>query len=113
MIIMFLQTFSVFVIQADYWLNKSYISKTLCINRDRPKMNCDGKCFLAKKIQAQEKKEQQSQNNSREKFEIQLFFTSDLYSASNSLLFIKPAYSILQENAVISFPRSIFHPPSA
>ncbi|GGF45557.1 hypothetical protein GCM10011339_37550 [Echinicola rosea] len=48
------------VIQMDYVLNKEYIAENLCINRDKPEMNCDGKCFLAEKLQeAQDQKEQQ------------------------------------------------------
>lgn len=34
-----------------YWLaNRAYISSTLCENRDRPEMHCDGKCYLKKKL---------------------------------------------------------------
>ncbi|WP_229239682.1 hypothetical protein [Echinicola soli] len=48
------------VIQMDYVLNKEYIAENLCINRDKPEMHCDGKCFLAEKLkEAQDQKEQQ------------------------------------------------------
>jgi hypothetical protein len=39
-----------------YQVNKSYIAKELCINKNRPMLHCDGKCFLAKKLKAEEKK---------------------------------------------------------
>ena len=31
-------------------LNQKYISENLCINRDRPEMECNGKCNLQKKL---------------------------------------------------------------
>jgi hypothetical protein len=36
-----------------YWLaNRAYITSTLCENRSRPAMHCDGKCYLKKKFAA-------------------------------------------------------------
>jgi hypothetical protein len=42
---------------AYYQLNKDYIARVLCENRDRPEMHCDGQCFLAKRIKAQQDKQ--------------------------------------------------------
>lgn len=33
-----------------YALNKHYISQSLCENKDTPKSNCEGQCYLAKRI---------------------------------------------------------------
>ncbi|MBL7797657.1 MAG: hypothetical protein JNJ90_14260 [Saprospiraceae bacterium] len=34
-----------------YWLaNRAAIATTLCENRDKPELECDGKCYLKKKI---------------------------------------------------------------
>ena len=30
----------------EYAINKDFIVKVLCINRDTPKLNCNGKCYL-------------------------------------------------------------------
>ncbi|WP_439555555.1 hypothetical protein [Dyadobacter sp.] len=46
---------------AYFQLNRSYIAKVLCENRDRPKLNCNGKCYLAKKLkQQQDKKDKET-----------------------------------------------------
>ena len=45
------QVFGKWLLIADYTINKEYISKNLCINREKPKLNCAGKCQLAKKWQ--------------------------------------------------------------
>lgn len=38
---------------AEYALNYKYISEVLCINQDKPELECDGKCYLKRKIQQQ------------------------------------------------------------
>jgi hypothetical protein len=46
---MLAQTFSGFVLKADYFLNiSSYLEK--CINRGKPELKCNGQCQLVKKI---------------------------------------------------------------
>jgi len=34
----------------DYLLHKDYISKNLCVNRNKPKSCCKGKCYLVKQL---------------------------------------------------------------
>jgi hypothetical protein len=34
----------------EYTVNKDYIIKNLCINRDKPKSCCEGKCHLNKEL---------------------------------------------------------------
>lgn len=41
---------------AEYIVNYDYIVNNLCENRDRPALNCDGKCYLSK-LMAKESKE--------------------------------------------------------
>lgn len=42
-----------------FYLNQEYISSVLCINKDRPELHCDGKCFLSEKLRAQADEEQE------------------------------------------------------
>jgi len=44
---------------AYYHANKDYIARVLCENRDRPELHCDGHCFLAKRLKAQQEKQDQ------------------------------------------------------
>ncbi|OJW78561.1 MAG: hypothetical protein BGO69_00815 [Bacteroidetes bacterium 46-16] len=37
-----------------YELNKDYIAKNLCENRDKPQMKCCGKCYLHKQLKKAE-----------------------------------------------------------
>lgn len=34
----------------DYIVNYDYIVNVLCENKDKPELNCDGKCYLAKQL---------------------------------------------------------------
>ncbi|WP_229201787.1 hypothetical protein [Arsenicibacter rosenii] len=42
---------------AYYQLNKDYIARVLCENRDKPQLHCDGKCYLAKRLKEQQDKQ--------------------------------------------------------
>jgi hypothetical protein len=59
--------FSSLFVYAGFELNRDFIAKNLCINRDKPWLHCNGKCYFMRKIkQAQEKEksqERQSQKN--------------------------------------------------
>ncbi|MUH36131.1 hypothetical protein D9O36_09780 [Zobellia amurskyensis] len=35
---------------AEYIANYDYIKNVLCENKDKPMLNCDGKCYLAKQL---------------------------------------------------------------
>jgi hypothetical protein len=35
----------------DYLVNKDYIAKNLCVNKDKPKSCCKGKCHMVKQLQ--------------------------------------------------------------
>ncbi|MCE7042712.1 hypothetical protein [Dyadobacter sp. CY312] len=54
-----LPTFSQWGTMAYYQINKAYITRVLCENRDKPQLNCNGKCYLARKLKAQQEKEDQ------------------------------------------------------
>jgi hypothetical protein len=47
----------------DYYTNTEAY-KELCINKDKPALNCDGKCVLAEKIMASESKNKESKKSS-------------------------------------------------
>lgn len=60
----------------DYVVNYDYISKVLCINKEKPKLNCNGKCHLIKELaKASDQNTPSSSNkkNTNSQFEI-LFF---------------------------------------
>jgi hypothetical protein len=59
--------FSTLFIFAGFEMNRDYIAAHLCVNRDKPWLHCNGKCYFMRKIKQQEQKEKsqdlQSQKN--------------------------------------------------
>jgi hypothetical protein len=44
----------------NYIVNHDYIAEYLCINKGKPMLNCDGKCYLSKMIQAEQDEKQKN-----------------------------------------------------
>src|ERR1700752_4208093 len=64
----------------SFELNRDYISKNLCENRNMPQLHCNGKCHIAKEMSKENNKENfpfSVQNN----FDIQLY--SEQYAEYN------------------------------
>jgi hypothetical protein len=107
-----LQSAGKLLVLANYEINKEYIAKTLCVNKAKPKMHCNGKCHLKKQLEKQEKKENTPANNLKTKIDIQLF------SESRSFIESKKTFEIVQHHSHYLFPlydsplASIFHPPT-
>ncbi|AWW00713.1 hypothetical protein [Arcticibacterium luteifluviistationis] len=36
----------------NYELRKDFIIENFCVNKERPELNCDGQCYLAKQLKA-------------------------------------------------------------
>lgn len=56
--------FSRLFIYAGFAVNKKFIASTLCENRDKPQLHCNGKCYLMKKIKLAEEKEKNQERRS-------------------------------------------------
>lgn len=53
----------------DYLINQAEITKQFCENKDKPKLNCNGKCHLAKQLAKQEKQEKPTSDTQKFKVE--------------------------------------------
>ncbi|GAA4806401.1 hypothetical protein GCM10023231_39530 [Olivibacter ginsenosidimutans] len=102
--------FSRFFIYAGFELNKKYIASTLCENRDKPWMHCDGNCYFMKKIkQAQENEKDQQKQLQRNLFqEVCIIHTIEIKFANRLLRVINTPYPA-KKTRVIANP--LFHPP--
>lgn len=107
------QTFSKCWLVVSFAINQRSIAATLCENRAKPNSSCQGKCYLRKKMAAQEKQETAPLNGGKEKFEVLLF--NDVSRAVSAepvavISFHYPAYqaAVLEQEAA-----AIFHPPRA
>ncbi len=102
--------FSKLFIYAGFEMNKNTIATTLCENRDKPWMHCNGRCYLLKKIkQAEEKEKNEERQTSKSLFQeafcgqsARVVFTTQLLSV---ILTPYPNFALTQPSA------AIFQPP--
>lgn len=97
---------------ASYQFNKEYIVKSFCKNRDIPEMNCEGKCFLKKRLADAEKHERQASGIEKQ-LEMPLFLiVIDGHTAVGSFARTESNPSLITNYMHITYV-NIFHPPSA
>ncbi|MEO9020877.1 MAG: hypothetical protein ABI237_14600 [Ginsengibacter sp.] len=82
------------------------------MNKDKPMMHCDGKCYLSQKIKEQQKQDQQSPVPKSERFDIAPFFIPKPFVLKNTIAILKVKYFIKDESIISHFHSTIFHPPT-
>ena len=99
----------------NYLVNQAEITKQFCENKAKPKMNCNGKCHLAKQFAKQDKQEKSTPETQKFKVET-LEITAQI---PTTIAFIYPIKSVEAANYYdFSEARSdahlmeIFHPPT-
>lgn len=99
----------------SFKLNQAAIAQTLCENRMKPQLSCNGKCVLIKEL----KKAEQSQTTDlppslKEKLEV-LYYRAILTTFIYQALYVLKSnlfngfYLAIQTDSVVA---DIFHPPS-
>ena len=115
-IMLFMKAMVAPILFLDYELRKDYIIQNFCINKDKPKLHCDGKCYLAKRIAAADKQEE-SQNTSTSLskiinleinpiqvvFDFEFDYTFNYKKINNNFVYLHSIYS--------STLGSVFQPP--
>lgn len=95
----------------EYAINYDYISKVLCINKDKPEMHCNGKCQLMKKLEQQKEEDKKALCVSMRDYPIG--FIKFLSIDKKKTFFIKKTthFKYSQEYSYL-FTHSVFHPPN-
>lgn len=104
------------LIFADYELRKDFITRNYCINKNRPEMNCDGKCYLAKQL---EKAEQEDQKQATSNFISKLLSFETVFKINDFVnFFLNKSFKTKDDShfKVLEFLSlknvfSFFHPP--
>jgi hypothetical protein len=106
--------------QVNFHLNQKEIIRMECENKDKPEMNCNGKCYLAKQLQKAEAKlevKKQESTRSLEQLkwlETAVFATPDFPKVHEVAIFTdlqKQSYSMYLECFPTRYIPSVFHPP--
>ena len=105
------QAFSGGFIMLNYYTNTTAFVKN-CENKARPKMHCNGKCQMMKKMKEEEKQDQQNPERKTENKNEVLSSKSFFYSTATvfSVILLK-AIPVEKKYPLTAIAYSFFHPP--
>ena len=107
-----LQACSYLITYSAFEANQNFIVEKLCINKDKPMMNCGGKCYLTKEFKEQDKQQQSPFSNSRDKQE-SVQFCEELIPISFCAIPLKGQLTNYKsDNNPYSYNPLFFHPPA-
>lgn len=104
--------FSQYFVAAGFNLNRSYIAQNLCINKSRPWLHCNGRCYLMRKLkQAADKEAAGAKDDQKNIFQPAIFTGLSLikFAAQTGTCFLIAEPRFLLPKA----DPSIFQPPRA
>jgi hypothetical protein len=104
--------FNQLFVYAGFELNENFIVSELCVNRDRPQLHCNGKCYLMRKLkQAEQKEKSRDRENQRSLF--QQGVVVEKLSFSPLVVQLTPEYQSEIPFRLPQFAADIFQPPRA
>jgi len=96
-------------------LNIDYIIETYCVNKEKPELQCNGKCHLAKQLQVVQ---QETQNDEKSAINVVFEAFYPLYIQSSNLesdINVSFNYSkkkwFLSTSRTANYIDELFHPP--
>jgi hypothetical protein len=101
-------------ILTNYEFNIHAITQKYCVNKDKPKMHCNGKCHLAKSLKALSTEENNNHAIALHSWlkPIQLLYGQKKHSLMTSIaIVVQPNYSTTYLSLDKGFLRSVFTPP--
>lgn len=98
---------------AYYHANKDYIARVLCENRAKPQLHCDGQCYLAKKLKAQQdRQDKETTERVQQTVSIQLFCQDTCrFAFVGPVALIQPSVFTYQPSTYDIPARGLFKPP--
>lgn len=110
--IMGLQLFYPLAICSYYYANKNYVASALCENKDKPQLQCQGKCFLKKQLDRTEK-EDKKEKTALKGAETAVYIPATLFDTAQNSYAITTDYPLFKlHNYTFLLDRTCFHPPA-
>lgn len=107
------QTFSKCWLVVSFAINQRTIAATLCENRAKANSSCQGKCYLRKRMAAQDKQESLPLNGGKEKFEVLMFNEVSKEMSLEYFTVITSSFPSYTAGPIQQDHAAIFHPPRA
>jgi hypothetical protein len=120
-----LSTQSLLLLQTAFTLRHDYIAEHLCINRDRPELECDGKCYLMRQMEGHGHGEHGHEDDGAHSHEpvpaqrtplLEVALSLTLFGPERPVLRLPPeartAYAVWPASPLAEgIPIEVFHPP--
>lgn len=100
------------IIYLSFKNNQKELSKTVCVNRNKPKSCCAAKCYLDKEIKKEDKRQSNSSSSIKDKAEKSELRTGFVTFIFHPLVLNQDYFIAHPKSLPHSFLSSIFHPPS-
>lgn len=91
---------------AYYQVNKDYIARVLCENRDKPQLHCDGQCYLAKRLKAQQDRQDKETTQRVQNSPVLQLFCQETLAFT-----FDPKWMLLQSADFIDYQVSAYQSP--
>lgn len=99
----------------DYVVNYEYITKVLCVNKAKPKLQCNGKCHLMKELaKSSENEAPISSNKKMASQQFEILFLEEIKSFEITPIYFFETQQINTDNSNLYFrlnTASVFRPP--
>lgn len=108
---MMLQCFSKMIVVAEFYANRDYIARNLCVNRLNTAVHCAGRCQLDKRILQEEKSSGDKELRQESRNEVLSSRSFFAVAVAPVTVFIERAYPVTDAPRPVDRSLSIFHPP--
>jgi hypothetical protein len=99
----------------EYVVNYDYIVKELCENKEKPQLQCNGKCHLKKELAksaADEQSPADKKQNSKQEMEVLFYQETPIFYQKMPVVFTdKNVNASYQNFYALTAIQSTFHPP--
>lgn len=99
----------------EYAINREYIAEVLCINREKPAMECEGKCHLMSSLEKEYDNDNPAAPNPiRIQLETTVIYVEDLFSFTpkiSLLTSVSSGWNTYRNTYRFTGTMDIFHPP--
>ena len=104
------QNISKLIIVVNFQINREFIAKNLCVNRNKPKSCCKGKCELKKQLDEEDKKENFPAAAFKDQYEKQNYYRPALSVFAISEIGNQSQFTYIDQcGRLVS--SGLFHPP--
>lgn len=100
------------VIQMSFDINQQYIANALCINKSKPMLNCEGKCYLKRQLTESSEDGQERQQNINNKLSINWLLDAAVLKVTPQEISILATTFEMDDAPYWSFVNEIDHPPA-